>query len=108
MRRNAGLTGLVVIRHDDQRRIGADVLGRRHHRHRRGGRIAAAAGDHRHPAARLDDRQFDHPAMLGGTERRHLAGGPARHQRIAALVNLPLNKFVKCVLGDTAIDKGRN
>ena len=66
-----------------QRGVGARVLGGAHHA-RSHGRVslAAAAGDHRHPALRHLDRDLDHPPMLvadqASRSRRSCRTAPAR------------------------------
>ena len=67
--------------------------------------LDAAAGDHRHPALRDLDRDRDHPAMLVVGQGRAFAGGPARHQRVAALGDLPFDELAECVFSDTAAAK---
>src|SRR5437763_14834837 len=45
--------------------------------------------------------------LLVVAQGRGFTRRPARHQRIAALGDLPLDELTKCVLGDTATGKGR-
>ena len=92
MRDQPGLARPVVIRKHDQRRVGAGVLCRLHVLDHGRGRVAAAAGDHRDPPARLVDRGAEQGILFVELERRDFAGGPARHHRGRALVDLPVDE----------------
>ena len=54
--------------------------------------VAAGAGEHRHLALGLFERDLDDAQMLGARERRALAGGAAGHQEIDARVDLPAHQ----------------
>ena len=102
------LTGPVVIAHDDQSGIGPDIGGGAQIIDRMSDIVAAAAGDHRYAPLGDFDRRRDDVPLLVGAHRRAFARGPARHERVAAFRNLPLDQLAQCVLGDTATGKGRH
>ena len=91
----ARLARLVIIRHDDQRRVGADIGRRPDQLDRRRGRIASAARNYRDAPFGNFDRRGDDLPVLFARKRRALAGRPARNQRVAALGNLPLDQPAK-------------
>ena len=70
-----------------------------------GGVVRPAAGDHRHAAVAHFDRDLD-DARCSSRQGRRLAGRAARNQRIAALVDLPLDQSRECVFIDTPAAKG--
>ncbi len=55
---------LVVVGHDRQHRVGADLLGETGERHRFGSGVRAGAGNDRHALARHLDRDLDDAAVL--------------------------------------------
>ena len=105
MRRKPRLARLVVIRHDDQRRVGADIgRGPRHlDRMRAVELLPQPAITGTRPLATSTVPRYL-PMLVGG-QRRALAGRPARHERVAALGDLPLDELGECVLSDTAAAK---
>ena len=109
MRGEPRLARLVVIRHDDQRGVGADVGGGADQLDRGGGRIAAAAGDHRHPALRDLARRARSPRDArrgsGSRSRRSSRTAPARSMPSAICHS---TNSRECVFGDTAAGKWRH
>jgi predicted protein tyrosine phosphatase len=84
--------GLVVIRRNREKAVGA----RGAHAASRFDDfvrvVAAGAGQHRHASARLAHDQFDDAHLLLVGERRHFPGRAARNQEMDTGVNLPLRE----------------
>ena len=76
----AGLRRAVVVRHHDQRCVGAEGRDGAGALDRLAGAVGAGAGPHERPAARPLDHARDHALLLGQRERGGLARRAARHQ----------------------------
>ena len=85
---DAGLAGLVVVRRDEQQRVGAELLGLLGELDAVGGGVGADAGDDRGPVAdRVLDRAQD-LAVLGARVRgRALPRRAADHDAVVAVVD---------------------
>ena len=103
-----GLSGLVVIRRDHQRRVGAHPLGVLGKARRLLGRVRSGAGDHRHPPADGLDANLGHPAVLGVAEGGRFAGGSARHHAMHPLADLPIDEFLERLLRHLAVLERRD
>src|SRR5690606_5446005 len=97
------LPGLVVVRHHLQLAVGADLARELRQGDRLGGRVAATAGHHRHPAGSLLDRDADDLAVLLDADRRRLAGGANHADAVRALGHMPVDKFAQRVVINAAV-----
>ena len=107
---DAGLARPVVIRHDDQRGVGAGLLGGIASA-RSTLRVDVSCRSRRSPApgrAPPRPRVRSTRRCSSASERRHFAGRAARNQPAAALGDLPVDELAKCVLIDTAARKRRH
>ena len=86
------LARAVVIGGNAQPRCRAGLAREVHMEERVARVVRAAARDHRHAARGLLDADLDHAVMLGIRERRSLARRAARHQRRAAVLDLPVDQ----------------
>ena len=77
------LVRLVVIGRHDQHGVGARLLGVAGKVDRLGRVVGAGAGDHRHPALRHLDADFDDALVLVVAQRRAFAGRADRHEAVA-------------------------
>ncbi len=94
---------LVVIRRDDEQRIGADgfgMLGKLDRFHRV---VGAGAGNDRHALGGDFHAEFDHPLVLVMGERRRFPRGADRHEAGGSLGNLPFHMGGKGLLVDRAL-----
>ena len=109
VRDDAGFRRAHVVRHDDER---GDERRRARERLDRGDRLGGAVG------ARADDQlraalgadagaAVDHRALLGGVERRRLAGGAERDDPGAAGVEVLVAQALDRVEGDRAVGRER-
>ncbi len=102
MREQALLRRLVIIRCDDEDRVGARLFGVLGQTDRFQRIVGAGAGNDRYaPAGRLD-AEFDDAAMLGMRERRGFAGGADRNETVAPFGDLPLDVVDEGLLVDGA------
>ena len=84
------LRRLVVVRHDRQPAVGADVLRVRSELDRLGGGIAADAGHHVNAAAHVLDDGLDQQAVLVDVDGRRLAGRADDHDAGGAALDVPV------------------
>ena len=105
----AFLRRLVVIGADNQRRIGARLLGLPGQLDRVLGRVRAGSGNDRDPLALGDlDAQADQPLLLVIGESRRFAGRAARHQSVGSLVDLPSHMLLKRAFVQLVVAKRRD
>ena len=93
----------VVVRHDREGAIGADLERVARELDRLGGGVAAGAGHHRDPAGRVLDRDPDHLAMLLDAHRRRFAGGADDADALRALGDVPVDEATQRVEIDAAV-----
>ena len=103
------LRRLVVIGADDQRRIGAGLLGLPRQLDRVLGRVRAGSGNDRNPLPlATSTHSVDQPLLLVIGERRRFAGRAARHQSVRALADLPGHMLLKGGLVQLVVAKRRD
>ena len=111
MRDQAPLGWLVVVGRHHQRGIGAHLLGVLHEADRLDRVVRAGPGDHRNPPRRGAHHLLDHRLVLGMGQRRALAGRAHGHKAVAALGDMPFNKFLERLKIQLAVlerrDQGR-
>ncbi len=105
MRNDAVLAGAVIIRHDDQRRVGPGVFGKGHMPDGGDGIVRSASSNHRNTARRLIDADLDDMIMLVERQRRAFPGGAAWNQGTRTFGNLPLHQRAKFVFGKRSVAK---
>ena len=99
---------LVVIGHDDQRRIGARPRGVERVLDRTLGVVRAGSRDDRDAAADLADHSVHHAVVLRNRHRGRFAGGSAGHQSADAALDLKVDQTAQSGLIDLAIAKRGN
>src|SRR3569623_1497316 len=107
MRGQPGLAGLIVVRDDDQDRVGPDVGGCPDHLDRMRCRIAATARNHWNTASGGFHCGCDDMAVLVASQRRAFARRAARNESVRALRDLPVDELTDCVFSNTAAGKWR-
>ena len=99
---------LVVIGRDDERAVGARLLGVAREVDRLRGRVGAGAGDDRDPPLRHLDAELDDALVLGMAQGRRFAGRAARHDGVRPFLDLPVDEALKALLVDGAIPERRD
>ncbi len=98
---------LVVVRRDDEHRVGAGLLGVLGQFDRFPRRIGTGAGHDRHAALGLVDAPFHDVLVFVVRERRALAGGADRNKPAGALFDLPVDQPPERFLVDgTVLERG--
>jgi hypothetical protein len=99
----AFLGRLVVIGADDERGVGAGLLGDLGGVDRMRRRVEAGAGDDRRASGRDLDRHLDQALLLVVFKGRAFAGRADRHQPVSALAELPGDMLLKRLVVDRAV-----
>ena len=106
MLEQALLTGLVVVGHHRQHRIGAAVFRRRGQLDGLQGVVGAGSGNDRHPALDRFDGQLDDPLVLVKAQGGRLAGGAAGDDAVNAAGDLKFDQVNQTLFIDPALVHG--
>src|SRR5579864_2170542 len=99
------LSRAIVVRIDDQRRIGARLFRVAREVDRFLGRVRSGAGDHGHPPLRHLDAKLDDTLVLVVAQGRRFARGAAGHERLGPLLDLPQDEGLKSLVVDRSVPK---
>src|SRR5581483_9983810 len=103
VRDDAALRRLVVVRRDDQERIGAELVRLLGQMDRVRGRVRPGAGDHRGRLADRLDRGTEQVEALVVGERRALARRPRDHEPVGAVLHKVAGELLERVEVDRAV-----
>ncbi|MNG03445.1 hypothetical protein D3C84_865250 [compost metagenome] len=99
----AFLGRLVVIRHDQQARVGAGLFGVTGQLDRFAGRVGAGTGNHRDSAVDLFDHGADHFDVFVHIKGGRFTCSADRHDGVGAVLQVKVHQFAQAVPVETTL-----